>query len=47
MVISERDPIQEWSAIHVDEDKESTCGVFHAHLKYPYAAEEAAAYIDR
>lgn len=43
VVNSEGDPIQDWSAILVDEDKDNICDVLHAHVKYPYAVAVAAA----
>lgn len=34
----EGDPIQKWSAILDNEDKDSICEVFHTHVKYPKTA---------
>lgn len=39
IVDSEGDPIQEWSALAVDEEHDVICDVFHAHVSYPYAID--------
>ena len=36
VVDSEGEPIQEWSAFVIDEEKRVICNVFHAHVAYPY-----------
>lgn len=39
IVDSEGDPIQEWSALAIDEERDVICDVFHAHVCYPYAID--------